>query len=397
MPKVSAKTRSFTESVIREMTRLAGEYDAVNLAQGYPDFSCPPELKLAATAAIEEDYNQYSVTWGSEELREAVSQKLRRYNRIDAKPNENIVITCGTTEAMVASQIALLDPGDELIVISPHYENYAPDAILSGARPKYFPLDEERGYSLDEEAFKEQFNSNTKGIVINTPMNPTGKVFNEKELSLIADLCIDYDVTCFTDEIYEYILYDDARHGSIGSMDSMRDRTVTITGFSKTFSITGWRVGYTVAAKPLTDAIKKVHDFLTVGAPHPLQIACVEALKLPDSYYTQLRTDYAKKRNMLLSELEKIGFKCAKPSGAYFIWSDYSEIDSRSNDDDFARNLVKNIGVAAVPGSSFYSDVNDRKIRKIRFTFSKKMETLEAACRRLEALNKHSLKNPAAL
>ena len=397
MPKVSAKTSSFTESVIREMTRLASEYNAVNLAQGYPDFSCPPELKLAAAAAIDQDYNQYSITWGSEELREAVAQKLRRYNRIDAKPNENIVITCGTTEAMVASQIALLDPGDELIVISPHYENYAPDAILSGAKPKYFPLDEERDYALDEEAFKKQFNSNTRGIVINTPMNPTGKVFNEKELSLIADLCNDYDVTCFTDEIYEYIVYDDARHMSIGSLDSMRNRTVTITGFSKTFSITGWRVGYTVAAKPLTEAIKKVHDFLTVGAPHPLQIACVEALKLPDSYYAQLKAEYTRKRNMLLSELEKIGFKCTKPSGAYFIWSDYSEIDSQLNDDDFTRNLVKNIGVAAVPGSSFYSDIDREEIRKVRFTFSKKMETLQAACQRLEALNKRTLKQPAAL
>lgn len=397
MPKVSAKTSTFTESVIREMTRLASEYQAVNLAQGYPDFSCPQELKLAAAAAIDQDYNQYSITWGSEELRKAVAQKMRRYNRIDAKPNENIVITCGTTEAMVASQIALLDPGDELIVLSPHYENYAPDAILSGAKPRYFQLDEERGYALDEEALKKQFNSNTRGIVINTPMNPTGKVFNEKELSLISDLCNDYDVTCFTDEIYEYIIYDGAAHMSIGSMDSMRDRTVTITGFSKTFSITGWRVGYTVAAKPLTEAIKKVHDFLTVGAPHPLQIACIEALKLPDAYYAQLKADYTKKRNMLLSELEKIGFKCTKPSGAYFIWCDYAEIDSHSNDDDFARDLVKNIGVATVPGSSFYSDIGHNEIRKVRFTFSKKMETLQAACQRLEALNKRPLKQPAAV
>ncbi|MHB8567154.1 MAG: pyridoxal phosphate-dependent aminotransferase [Nitrososphaerales archaeon] len=391
MPKVSSKAGSFTESVIREMTRLASDYSAINLAQGYPDFSCPPELKQAASRAIYEDYNQYSVTWGAQALRDAIAQKVQKYNGIEADPNKNIVVTCGTTEAMVASQIALLDPGDELIVLSPHYENYAPDAVISGASPKYFALDEEDDYAINEEKLKAQFNAKTKGIVLNTPMNPVGKVFDDKDLNLISDLCNDYDVTCFTDEIYEYILYDGAKHRSIAHLDSMKDRTVTITGFSKTYSITGWRVGYTIASDALTDGIKKVHDFLTVGAPHPLQIACVSALSLPDSYYEQLRRDYTKKRDMLFSSLESLGFHCLKPSGAYYIWSDFSELDQKSDDVDFARNLVKNVGVAAVPGSSFY---NRSKLgnKKIRFTFSKKIETLESACERLEVLGKKQLK-----
>ena len=393
MPKVSAKAKSFTESVIREMTRLASEYKAINLAQGYPDFACPVELKRAAADAVDRDYNQYSVTWGSQELREAIALKAKKYNKIECDPNKNIVVTCGTTEAMVASQIALLDPGDELIVLSPHYENYAPDAIISGASPKYFPLNEEMdgGYSINEERLKNEFNSKTRGIVINTPMNPVGKVFTNRELRLIADLCNDYDVTCFTDEIYEYILYDGASHRSIGAMDSMRDRTVTISGFSKTFSVTGWRVGYTIASARLTEGIKKVHDFLTVGAPHPLQMACVEALKMPDSYYELLRMEYAKKRNMLLSSLERIGFRCNKPKGAYYIWCDFSELDNVSDDVRFATNLVKNVGVAAVPGSSFF---NERELgsKKIRFTFSKKAETLKSACERLEVLAKEPMR-----
>ncbi len=365
------------------MTRLATKHGAVNLAQGFPDFPCPDELKIAAARAINEDYNQYSVTWGAPLLRRAIAKKAKEYNGIDADPEKNIVVTCGTTEAMVSSQLAILDPGEELIVFDPHYENYAPDAIISGAKPRYFELDQEDDFALNEERLKEVFNSKTRGLVLNTPLNPTGKVFTRGELDLIADLCDDYDTICFTDEIYEYILYNGAEHVSIGSLPSMCDRTVTISGFSKTYSITGWRVGYIIANDELINAIKKVHDFVTVGAPHPLQIACAEALSFPQSYYEELRKDYDAKRKMLLESLRSLGFACVDPDGAYYIWSDFSELDRKSDDLEFARNLVERVGVAAVPGSSFYYK-SDRGNKKIRFTFSKKMETLEKACERLE-------------
>ncbi|MDH2901229.1 MAG: pyridoxal phosphate-dependent aminotransferase [archaeon] len=366
------------------MTRLATKYNAINLAQGFADFSCPEELKQAASRAIYEDYNQYSVTWGSPVLREAIAAKEKQYNRIDADPEKNIVVTCGTTEAMVASQIALLDPGDEIIIFSPHYENYAPDAVISGAKPKYFELKEEDGFSIDEEKLKRAFNAKTRGLVVNTPNNPTGKIYTKKELKFLADLCNDYDAICFTDEIYEHILYDGNEHISIGSLSSMRNRTVTISGFSKTYSVTGWRVGYTVAEEKLSDAIKKVHDFLTVGAPHPLQIACAQALALPETYYRNLRQEYQSKRDLLFSSLERIGFRCIKPKGAYYIWCDYSGIDSHSDDLMFATNLVKKNGVAGVPGSSFYGRNSSSGNKRIRFTFSKKIGTLEEACLRLE-------------
>jgi L-glutamine---4-(methylsulfanyl)-2-oxobutanoate aminotransferase len=353
------------------------------LAQGYPDFPCPEELKEAACKALHDDYNQYSVTWGAPVLREAISQKARKYNRIEADPEKNVVVTCGTTEAMVASELAALDPGDELVILDPHYENYAPDAIISGARPRYCELDEENSFALDEEKLKRVFSSKTRGIVLNTPLNPTGKVFEKKELRLIADLCNDYDAVCFSDEIYEYILYDGAEHMSIGSLPSMRDRTVTISGFSKTYSVTGWRVGYAIASAELMSAIKKVHDFVTVGAPHPLQIACAAALSLPDSYYDELRKEYNAKRNMLLQWLETIGFNCVRPRGAYYIWSDFEELDSKRDDVQFSRFLVEKVGVAVVPGSSFFYRSKKRN-KKVRFTFSKRQKTLESACKKLE-------------
>ncbi len=305
------------------MTRLSAKYDAINLAQGYPDFSCPQELKDAAAKAVADDYNQYSVTWGSPTLREAIAEKAMKYNKIEATADKNIVVTCGTTEAMVASQLAILDPGDELLVFSPHYENYAPDAIISGAKPRYFELDEKKGFAIDEEKLKRNFNSKTRGVILNTPNNPSGKVFSKQELELISDLCVDHDAVCFTDEIYEHILYDGSRHISIGSFPSMTERTVTISGFSKSYSVTGWRVGYAIADEKLADAIKKLHDFLTVGAPHPLQIACARALSLPESYYTELRKDYERKRDLLYSSLESFGIRCFKPSGAYYNWCDF--------------------------------------------------------------------------
>jgi aspartate/methionine/tyrosine aminotransferase len=368
------------------MTRLATKHGSVNLAQGFPDFPCPEELKEAACRALHDDYNQYSVTWGAPVLREAIAKKAGVYNKINSDPDKNIVVTCGTTEAMVAAELAALDPGEELIVFDPHYENYAPDAIISGAKPRYCELDEENDFALEEEWLKKVFNSKTRGVVINNPLNPTGKVFEKKELKLIADLCNDYDAICFSDEIYEHILYDGAEHVSIGSLPSMRDRAVTISGFSKTYSVTGWRVGYCIASAELTNAIKKVHDFLTVGAPHPLQIACAQALSFPDSYYEKLRSDYNEKRNMLLQWLETIGFRCIKPRGAYYIWSDFSELDSKRDDAQFSKYLVEKVGVAVVPGSSFFY-ASKKKNKKVRFTFSKKMETLESACKKLEALN----------
>jgi L-glutamine---4-(methylsulfanyl)-2-oxobutanoate aminotransferase len=385
VPKISAKANLFTESVIRGMTRLASKHGAINLAQGFPDFPCPQELKDAASKAIFDDYNQYSVTWGSPVLREAIAAKAKKFNKIDAEADENIVVTCGTTEAMVASQIALIDPGEEVIVLSPHYENYAPDAILSGARPVYLELEEDEGFSLNEEKLKNAFSSpRVKGIVVSTPNNPTGKVFSKEELKLISDLCNDRDAVCFTDEIYEHIIYDGLEHISIASLPSMRDRTVTISGFSKTFSVTGWRVGYTIAETSLSNAIKKVHDFLTVGAPHPLQIACAKALTLPDSYYEELKDEYTKRRGVLLSALEEIGFDCVKPHGAYYIWCDFGELDSEYSDVAFAEDLVLKAGVAGVPGSSFYKSGSSRGNKKIRFTFSKRIETLEQAAKRLE-------------
>jgi aspartate/methionine/tyrosine aminotransferase len=395
--KVSTKAESFTESVIRGMTRLASKYNAINLAQGFPDFACPDELKQAASRALFEDYNQYSVTWGAPVLREAIAAKERKYNKIDADADKNVVVTCGTTEAMVASQIALLEPGDEIVIFSPHYENYAPDAVISGAKPRYFELEEEDGFSIDEEKLKKSFNSKTRGLVLNTPNNPSGKVFTRKELKFLADLCCDYDAICFSDEIYEHILYDGYEHVSIGSLPSMRDRTITISGFSKTYSVTGWRVGYTVAEEKMSSAIKKIHDFLTVGAPHPLQIACAQALALPESYYETLRRDYQKKRDMLLSSLEKIGFGCVKPIGAYYIWCDYSELDSKSDDVKFATNLVKKSGVAGVPGSSFFGKKSNKGNKKIRFTFSKKSGTLEEATLRLESSLATKVRTPTTI
>ncbi len=382
--KVSKKAEAFTESVIRGMTRLASKYGAINLSQGFPDFSCPKELKEAASEALYEDYNQYSVTWGSPILRQAIAAKEKKYNQIEADAEKNIVVTCGTTEAMVASQLALLDPGEELIVFSPHYENYAPAAVISGARPRYFELSEEDGFALNEEKLKLVFNKKTRGLVLNTPNNPLGKVFTKKELKFLADLCNDYDSICFTDEIYEHILYDGHEHISMGSLPSMRDRTVTISGFSKTYSVTGWRVGYTVAEEKMSNAIKKIHDFLTVGAPHPLQIACAKALALPESYYSTLKKDYQERRELLLSSLERIGFRCVKPEGAYYIWCDYTEIDPHSDDVKFATNLVKRHGVAGVPGSSFFGANSSSGNKRIRFTFSKKLETLKEASARLE-------------
>jgi aspartate/methionine/tyrosine aminotransferase len=376
-PTRPSRADTFTESVIREMTRLALQHNAINLAQGFPDFPCPAELKTAACAAVSEDYNQYAITWGAKNLREALAARVKHYNGIGVDPEAEITVTCGSTEAMMASMLATIQPGDEVIVPEPFYENYGPDTQISGAVPRYVRLEDD--FSIDEEAWKAAFTKKSRAIILNTPNNPTGKVFNKKELRFIADLCIDHNMVAITDEIYEHILYDGKKHVSIGALDGMRDRTVTIGSFSKTYSVTGWRVGYALAGKEITARLRKIHDFLTVGAPAPLQQACIAALQLPASYYRDLARDYDRKRKILYNGLRKAGFTCQLPEGAYYIFTDIAEFGM--TDIAFARRLVEKAGVAAVPGSSFYHEGGETKLR---FTFSKKDETLVEACRRLE-------------
>jgi aminotransferase len=362
------------------MTRLSLQYNAVNLAQGFPDFPCPTELKIAACDAVRDDFNQYAITWGEKGLREAVAGKVEKYNNMIFHPETEITVTCGSTEAMMASMLAVIRPGDEVVVPEPFYENYGPDTYISGAVPRFVPLADD--FSINEEAWKSAFCRKTRAVILNTPNNPTGKVFSKKELAFVAELCIDNDVIAITDEIYEHILYDGNLHISVGSLDGMQDRTITIGSFSKTYSVTGWRVGYALADCVITERIRKIHDFLTVGAPAPLQHACITALMLPDSYYQNLAGEYDRKRKILFEGLKKAGFRCQLPEGAYYIFTDISEFGM--TDTDFARFLIEKIGVAAVPGSSFYHHGGQSRLR---FTFSKKDDTLHEACQRLEKLN----------
>jgi len=380
----ASRADHFTESVIREMTRLSLQFNAINLAQGFPDFPCPPELKTAACEAVHNDVNQYAITWGTRDLREGLAQKVKRYNGMIFNPESEITVTCGSTEAMMASMLAVIQPGDEVVVPEPFYENYGPDAQISGAVPRFVPLSDD--FSIDEEAWKSAFSKKTRAIILNTPNNPTGKVFSKKELAFIADLCTEYNTVAITDEIYEHILYDGNKHVSLGSLDGMQERTITIGSFSKTYSVTGWRVGYALAHAGITERIRKIHDFLTVGAPAPLQQACVTALLLPETYYRNLVKEYDRKRKILFEGLQRAGFTCQLPEGAYYIFTDISK--SGMKDTEFARFLVEKIGVAAVPGTSFYHTGGQTKLR---FTFSKKDETLHEACRRLEHLDFSSI------
>jgi len=378
--RTSFKTDRFTESVIREMTRLAMEYDAINLAQGFPDFPAPEEIKRAAIEAIRADINQYAITWGARALREAIAEKVRWYLGLDVDPETEITVTCGSTEAMIASMMAVVNPGDEVIIFEPFYENYGPDAILADARPRYVPL-YPPDWRFDPDELRAAFTARTKAIVINTPNNPTGKVFTREELQVIAALCQEWDVIAITDEIYEHILYDGAEHIAIATLPGMRERTITINGLSKTYSVTGWRIGYAIAPPEITSAIRKVHDFLTVGAAAPLQEAGAVALRLPRSYYERLAAEYAARRDRLLRALEAAGFGVYKPRGAYYIMTDISRFGFAS-DVEFAHYLVREIGVAVVPGSSFYEHP-ERGRQQVRFCFCKRDETLEAAARRL--------------
>jgi len=379
----SKKATQFSESVIREMTRLNQLYGGVNLSQGFPDFSAPAAVKDAACAAIQADINQYAITWGARPLREAIAREFtRRYGpAVDA--DAQVTVCCGSTEAMMATMMAIIDPGDEVIVFEPFYENYGPDAILSGATPRYVTL-HEPAWTFDPAELAAAFNDKTKAIILNTPNNPTGKVFTPAELETIAMLCRKWDAVAISDEIYEHIVYDGRRHVPIATLEGMADRTVTINSLSKSYSVTGWRVGWTISPPSLTGAIRKVHDFLTVGAAAPLQEAGVAALALPDQYYRDLASQYVQRRDMLLDILERHHFTCYKPHGAYYIMTDISTFGF-SDDVAFARYLVKEIGVAAVPGSSFYKSAAAGRT-KLRFCFCKREETLREADRRLEKL-----------
>ncbi|MCA1824759.1 MAG: aminotransferase class I/II-fold pyridoxal phosphate-dependent enzyme [Frankia sp.] len=368
------------------MTRLALQHDAVNLAQGFPDFACPTEIKEAAKAAIDADINQYAITWGAKRFRDAIAAKVERtYPGWVVDPETQVCVTCGSTEAMIAACLALLDPGDEVVIFEPWYENYGPDTILSGAVPRYVQL-RPPDWSIDETELRAAFTDRTRAVIVNTPHNPTGKVFSRAELELLSELCNTYDAYVFTDEIYEHIHYlGTGGHIPPATIPGLAERTVTINALSKTYAVTGWRVGWTIAPQPLTAAIRKVHDFLTVGAAAPLQEAGVAAMALPPAYYDQLAVDYRERRDLLCAALEKVGFQLAVPDGAYYVMCETGDLDSGRDDVAFARRLVVDIGVAAVPGSSFYADPK-QGADKIRFAFPKKLETLHAAADRLAAL-----------
>ena len=371
----------FTESVIRETTRLAQRHHAINLGQGMPDFDPPQELKDAACQAIQEGYNQYAVTWGIAPLRQGIAAKMRTFNQLSwVDADAHITVCCGATECMMATMLALIDPGDEVVIFQPFYENYGPDALLTGAQPRWVNLKPPH-WTFDPDELRAAFTDKTKAIIINTPNNPTGKVFTREELQFIADLCIKHNAIALSDEIYEYIQFTDRPHISIASLPGMADRTVTISGLSKTFSVTGWRLGYCVSPAAITSGIRKAHDFLTVGAPHPLQVAGAAALAFNDAYYAKLRSDYQRRRDLFLPYLQKAGFVFDIPEGAYYVMTDVKQLGG-TNDVEFVKAMIESVGVAGVPGSSFY---NPRELgqTKVRFMFAKKDDTLHEAGKRL--------------
>ena len=383
MERISAKAASFTESVIREMNRLAVEAGAVSLAQGFPDFPCPTELKEAAAAALNADVNQYAITWGAPGLRQAIASKTSRtYPGWVPDPETEITVTCGATEAMIAGMLGLLDPGDEVIVFEPFYENYGPDAVLSDARPRYVTL-HEPDWTFDPVELRAAVTPRTRALVLNSPHNPTGKVFTRDELAIIADLCIENDLIAFTDEIYEHITYG-VEHIPLATLPGMAERTVTIDSLSKTYSVTGWRVGWVIAPADLSVGVRRVHDFLTVGAAAPLQEAAIVALGFPEAYYAALQAAYLERRDTLLSTLDAAGFRTFRPDGAYYVMTDIGGLTD-VDDVTFARRLIVDPGVAAVPGSSFYSRPELGRT-KLRFAFPKRLETLHAAGERLRHL-----------
>ena len=384
MKPLSRITETFTESVIREMTRICDAAGGFNLSQGFPDFDPPEEILEAAVRAMRQGCNQYPVTFGEPNFREAIAQKVARHNGVTCDPETDITVTCGATEAMIATLKAMVNPGDEVIIFEPFYENYGPDSILSGAIPRFVTL-EPVDWSFDLQALTDAFNQNTKAIVINTPNNPTGKVFTREELRAIADLCIKWDCYCITDEVYEHIIYGDVRHVSMASLEGMGERTVTINSMSKSYSVTGWRVGWTIASPKITARIRKVHDFLTVGAPTPFQEAGVVAMSMPDEYYWELKQRYSTVRELLYNSLAQAGFQVNRPQGAYYILAGAKDLMNRmdcTNDFDFSRKLIELTGVATVPGSSFYA-TNNQGEGQVRFCFSKSVEMLNQVSKNL--------------
>lgn len=382
---LAKRVQYFTESVIREMTRLAARHGAINLGQGMPDFDTPEEVKEAACQAIRDGFNQYAITWGAPPLRQAIAEKARRFNGIESDPDANITVCCGATESMMATMMALVDPGDEVIIFQPFYENYGPDALLTGATPVWVHL-RPPDWRFDPDELRRAFSPRTRAIIVNTPNNPTGHVFSREELQQIADLCIEHDAYALSDEIYEYIIYSDKPHISIATLPGMLERTVTISGLSKTFSVTGWRLGYCIAPQELTTGIRKAHDFLTVGAPHPLQMAGAAALALPDSYYAGLRDGYRRRKELFLPYLRQAGFAFDDVEGAYYVMTDVAGFGA-TDDTEFVRWMIREIGVSAVPGSSFHSP-RERGRTQVRFMFAKKDATLHEAGERLLRIRK---------
>lgn len=392
--RVSSKAASFTESVIREMSRKAVKHNAVNLGQGFPDWPAPADIKQKAKEAIDDDHNQYAVTWGVKSFRDAIAAKTKWFLGLDIDPETEITVTCGSTEGMIAAAMATIDPGEEAVIFDPYYENYMPDTIISGATPRFVPLRRgDAGYYFDRDELRAAFNKRTKAIIICNPNNPTGKVFTRDEMEFIASLCKEFDALCFTDEIYEHIIYSTdteqrktENHICMASLDGMRERTVVVNSMSKTYSVTGWRVGYCIAPPDITGAIRKVHDFLTVGAANCLQHAGAYALSLPPSYYEELHHEYQRKRNFIVPVLQNAGFRCDSPEGAYYVMADISDFGF-ADDIEFTKHLIREIGVAVIPGSSFYHDTTLGS-QMVRFCFCKKDETLEAAAERLAKLSR---------
>jgi aminotransferase len=384
---ISKRVQGFTESVIREMTRVSAEYGGVNLAQGFPNFQPPRVLVEAAHRALDGDFHQYAITWGARNLRQAVAQKFERFYGVHVDPDRQVTVCCGSTEAMLSTLLAVLDPGDEIVIFEPFYENYGPGAIISGAKPVFVPL-EPPDFSFDPDRLARAFTPRTRAIVFNSPNNPTGKVFSRRELEIIAELCQRHNVIAITDEIYEHMVYDGLEHIPIATLPGMADRTITISGVSKSYSVTGWRIGYTISSPELAVGIRRAHDFVTVGAPAPLQEAAVTALNLPDSYYVSLREAYQARRDLLRGQLDKAGFRTFDVQGAYYILTECAHFLERyglKDDTAFAMFLIKEVGVATVPGSSFYAHPELGRT-KIRFCFPKTDDVLLDAGQRLQRL-----------
>lgn len=382
MKELSKRTKTFTDSVIRRMTRIANEYDAINLSQGFPDFDPPKEILNRLEQVAHEDYNQYAITWGAQNFRDALAKKQSKYMNLDLDSSKNIVVTCGSTEAMMAAMMSVCDPNDKVIVFSPFYENYGADSILCGANPIYVPL-HPPVFNFDKEELENAFKQNPKALILCNPSNPCGKVFSKEELEYIACLAVKYDTYVITDEVYEHIVYAPYKHTYFASLPGMFERTISCSSLSKTYSITGWRLGYCIAPENIIEQIKKVHDFLTVGAAAPLQEAAVVGLEFSDAYYDELQKLYTHKKDLFLNGLKELNIPHTEPQGAYYVMVDISEFGYDS-DLDFCVDLIKNVGVAAVPGSSFFKEEENRYIR---FHFAKKDETLLAALNRLKDMH----------